>query len=680
MSVPVSLDPFRAWSPEHPNLYKAEVILHQNGKAIDSWPERFGVRKIERRGTDIYLNGQKIFLRGFGDDYVYPLTIASPPSREVHKAHLELARAYGFDYVRLHTHVETPEYFQAADEVGIMVQPALPYEGDQPATRDGCYAPLDDLNELIHHYRRYVSLTTYCMGNEGWHYRETQAPLFEFAKLLDPTRLVYAQDGTDIAYEGISDLWGGPVGDRPVTSQEIHGTMPVILHEYLNLSGPPDYRLAKLFTGAEQSPFTESLHGPEFDENIPHQLLVNTEPRPLGANRTTLGISTNLAEKVIQGGQQLQSIYQKLGIERARSIPGVKGYDYWTIVDVNGLMPQGLLNMFWQPKRSTSEYFRQFNSAAVLLLPDLLPDGKDRVFTSGERASFRVECSNYSPDAIDGATVSWSAETGGQVRSQGSLERVNIAQGAIAELGRIELTMPQVEHPAKVELRVKIDGRDIENAWDFICFPTKWPHAKLGGWWASSAIYPMLHATYPGLRPASPHLASREGRAQGFLITERLDDQAFGFLKAGGKVLLLGLGDFSPLEPGVWPGWWGPNDQRGTAMAESPAFGDFPGEEGMPSFAIFRIFHDAVLLQGGLANHVDPLMVTLSRGGYSMSVFQARLGSGELLATGLDLLSGKPEGSYLLDQFTRYVQSDRFQPQNEIAPDDLQAILASLRK
>jgi len=77
---------------------------------------------------------------------------------------------------------------------------------------------------------------------------------------------------------------------------------------------------------------------------------------------------------------------------------------------------------------------------------------------------------------------------------------------------------------------------------------------------------------------------------------------------------------------------------------------------------------------------VDPLMVTLSRAAYSMSVFQTRVGTGKLFATGLDLSSGRPEGPYLLDQFARYIESDRFQPPTEISLDDLQAILASLRK
>lgn len=110
ISLNVALDPFRAWSPEAPNLYRADVVLALDGQPIDGWVERFGVRKWEVRGASLYLNNQKFFIRGFGDDCVYPLTLASPASRDTHLAHLRLAKAYGFNYVRLHTHCEVPEY------------------------------------------------------------------------------------------------------------------------------------------------------------------------------------------------------------------------------------------------------------------------------------------------------------------------------------------------------------------------------------------------------------------------------------------------------------------------------------------------------------------------------------------------------------------------------------------
>jgi len=50
LAVPVTLDPFRAWSPEQPNLYRADIRLKMSGQADDGWVERFGVRKWEVRG------------------------------------------------------------------------------------------------------------------------------------------------------------------------------------------------------------------------------------------------------------------------------------------------------------------------------------------------------------------------------------------------------------------------------------------------------------------------------------------------------------------------------------------------------------------------------------------------------------------------------------------------------
>jgi hypothetical protein len=650
ISVPVDLDPFRPWSPEYPSLYRAEVSLQQYGRAVDDWVERFGVRKLERRGSDIYLNGKRYFLRGFGDDYIYPMTISSPASREVHKKHLELARSYGFNYVRNHTHVENPEYYQAAEEAGILIQPELPYYGSLPSSY-ASYAPLMDLNELIRHYRRFVSLATYSMGNEGLHEEQLREPLFRFAKLLDPSRLVVHQDGAT-NYEGISDFRGGPV-NTPVQEQDVLGSMPVVLHEYLNLTAAPDVRLEPLFTGAQTSPY----HLQEEKER---------------AER--LGVSWEMAERCIKGGHELQSIYQKLGLEQARSVAALDGYDYWTIADIDPFRPQGLLDMFWGLKRSSPEYFRQFNSATVLLLPDLSALGGDRVFVSGAKVSQRIASSNFSENAISPVRISWAVTAAGRTELQGRLEDLTIPQGTVSQLGRVEFTMPAVSHPTEVKLRTEIEGAGVQNEWSFYCFPEHWAHAELTKAFASTTVYEQLHSVYPGLQPSSPSAGKRPGR-EDLLITEQLDEEALKYLESGGKVLLLSLADLSPLKPGMRFGWWTPNNQRGTAMATSEAFGNFPSEEGLPSFAIFNIFREAVVLKGKLADHVDPLVITLGLDGYSTSVFQARVGAGKLFASGFDLLSDKPEAKYLLDQFAKYVQSSRFEPKQDLSVADLRLIV-----
>jgi hypothetical protein len=159
-----------------------------------------------------------------------------------------------------------------------------------------------------------------------------------------------------------------------------------------------------------------------------------------------------------------------------------------------------------------------------------------------------------------------------------------------------------------------------------------------------------------------------------------LDAAALEVLEAGGKVLLLSLADFSPVQPGFELGWWWPSNQRGTAMAASEAFGEFPSEAGLPSFALFRIFRNTAPLKGDLENHVDPLMLTIGKDGYLASVFQARVGPGRLFATGLDLGSGNPEAEYLLDQFVNYVRSSRFEPHKRLPPESVRTLLGRVEE
>ena len=93
----VPLSDFRPWTPESPNLYVAEVTLRDAKQAVHGWAERFGVRKLEVRGERFFLNNEPFFVRGYGDDYIYPLTLCSPTSREAHRKNLEIARCSGFN-------------------------------------------------------------------------------------------------------------------------------------------------------------------------------------------------------------------------------------------------------------------------------------------------------------------------------------------------------------------------------------------------------------------------------------------------------------------------------------------------------------------------------------------------------------------------------------------------------
>ena len=126
-TVTVTLPAVKLWSPEQRNLYVAVVSLSTGGSAVDAVTTRFGVRTITTDGGyQFLLNGQRVFLAGYGDDAIYPLTVSPPRTKEAYEPKVKLAHGLGFNFVRHHSGIGVgPEYFDAADEWGIMVSPEL---------------------------------------------------------------------------------------------------------------------------------------------------------------------------------------------------------------------------------------------------------------------------------------------------------------------------------------------------------------------------------------------------------------------------------------------------------------------------------------------------------------------------------------------------------------------------
>ena len=440
----VPLDPFRPWSPDQPNLYKASITLTVDGKPVDGWIERFGVRKWEVRGGDFYLNNHRFFVRGFGDDYIYPLTLSSPALREFHRKHLEIAKRYGFVYVRHHSHCEVPEFFDAADEVGLMIQPELPYYGNIPSAIDPTFfRPKQDLLELYTHYRRYVSFSTYCTGNEGYMGSPLDRELYRLGKQLDPTRLMQHQDGGNNV-PGNSDFdtaidipwtpgqalsfWGRTQVGKPA---KLDNTRPFFAHEYLNLATDEDPRLESKYTGAIRPPVSAAAFKQELQRN---------------------GLSWDWGIACLDAGSQLKKYYQKRGLESARLDPACDGYIYWTIVDVGSPSAQGLLDQFWQPKKTLPAEFRQFNGP-VAILANMTPDVP--VLAAGETRKVEWWISNFDTKPINGKTLKWIL-AGDETPMAGTIDGVQVGVGEVKKIGETILTAPTIEKPRHAKLTVSL--------------------------------------------------------------------------------------------------------------------------------------------------------------------------------------------------------------------------------
>lgn len=633
----VSLEVFRPWTPDTPALYLADLTLCDGTRPVHGWTERFGVRKLEVRGDRFFLNNAPFFIRGYGDDAVYPLTLMSPASREEHLRHLKIARAAGFVYVRLHTHCELPEFFEAADEAGILVQPELPYYGDYP-TEAFAFDPLRDLEELIGHYRRHVSLATYCMGNEGLLGRPLDRELYKLAKSRDADRLVLHQDGTMNTAEN-SDYRSGPINVWQPGSFTCDA--PFIAHEYLNLSVKLDPRLAPRFTGALQPPVTLEMRDGWLAE---------------------AGLDRRWGDACQDAAHALQGYYQKQGIESARMDPACDGYCFWTIVDVmvsqgRTYSAQGLLNAFWEAKPSGSrpDTFRRFNGDTVLLLKT---EREPRIAVSGERVPVHFWISHYGPQALRQAEPTWMLRAGETVLTQGACAGVNVVPGAVQELARTEITIPDLPRPAHATLDVSLAGTSIRNEWDFWLFPKR-AVASGADMAVSASLREAIAPLYTGVVPAG----TPEAREADLVISHLGSPDVAPALAAGKRVILINLTEGAP---NVSLGWWWMGSQVGTAFARHPALADFP-HAGHLSPLTFRILKQGLRLPA-LSGLRPEEMFAVGEGGsgYFLYGAQGRVGQARVLLTfGLDLLGGHPEGICILDGLIRYARSDAFKPEGE---------------
>ena len=619
-TLEVPLSSFRPWSPEHPNLYTGIVELVENGRVVHARRERFGVRKLEVRGNEFYLNGKPFFMRGFGDDAVYPLTGLSPVDRDIHRAHLAKAREAGFNFVRLHTHCELPEYFEAADELGVMIQAELPYYSDVP-TEGFEFDPVRDVTELWRNYRRHPSFAVYSMGNEGSFGPALDRRLHSYVKAMDPDRLKINQDChvASINPPDAADYLGGPINVWPRGS--MNPDRPFVTHEYLNLCIKVDSRDEALYTGAWLPPVTRKSRAEWLAK---------------------FGLGMEWGDRLQDAQHALQRHYQQSGVEAARRDPYCDGYCFWTIADVvvaqgASYTAQGLFNPFWEQKRGgfSAAEFSKFNSQSCILLD--VPDG-NRVFVSGDQLEVDFLFANYGDAALQDATMEWCLNVG---NVKGACKIGDVALGPVRKIASQKIVFPSVEKPVKATLSAHVGS--VSNDWDFWVFPRR---GRRDG--RDLAVVPSLKEAMGLLYAGFAVIGTAEADKAAVVVAESGSPEAETALETGRRVVAIGKANGVP---NVKLGWWWMGEQVGTALLDHPVFGSLP-HEGVLSPLLFRIVGKGKPLDGTGIDQKGLLMV--GEGGQGCFAYlarrQAKDGKGVAIESfGLDLLSGLPEATAILD-------------------------------
>lgn len=189
------------WELDDPRLYTARTTLSVDGKVVDSYDTRFGIRSIEyipEKG--FFLNGKVTKFKGVCNHHdLGPLGAAVNKSALRHQ--IELLKDMGVNAIRTAHNMPAPELAELCDEMGMMLM-VEPFDdwGFRPKSPNGYGSVFNewaerDITNMVENFRNNPSVVMWSIGNEvpsqwGPDGMRELTMLQDLVHSLDPTRPV----------------------------------------------------------------------------------------------------------------------------------------------------------------------------------------------------------------------------------------------------------------------------------------------------------------------------------------------------------------------------------------------------------------------------------------------------------------------------------------------------------
>ena len=161
-------------------------------------------RDFHIEGQHFYANGHKIFLRGKHDACVWPLTGHVPMDVASWRDYLGRCADYGLNHVRFHSWCPPEAAFVAADELGIILQPELPFWGSFDEKDSLLMAFLHKEGEnILRWYGHHPSFRMFALGNELWGSIDKMAEFVSDFRKMAPDKLYTFGSNYYLGYQGV---------------------------------------------------------------------------------------------------------------------------------------------------------------------------------------------------------------------------------------------------------------------------------------------------------------------------------------------------------------------------------------------------------------------------------------------------------------------------------------------
>lgn len=498
------------WDEHCPALYRITLDIGGNKSVIT-----VGLRQFKAEGDKFTVNGKKTFLRGKHEGMIFPLTGFAPTDAESWLRVMKTAKSYGINHYRFHTCCPPEAAFEAADILGIYMEPELPFWGtvtDESEEKHNAAEQQFLIDEGFRILKAYGNHPSFCMmslGNELWGSKEKLNEILAGYKAFDDRHL-YTQGSNNFQWcPCVVENDDFFVGVRLSNDRLLRGSYAMCdaPQGHVQVKKPcagNDYDAAvtgnSLFDvkkGEIQIQYGTSVRTVEAEGNddgfrpqipiITHEVgQYETYPNFSEIKKYTSSIKARnleiFRERLAQKGMlsqadeffkcsgQLAVQCYKQELEAAFRTKSIAGFQLLDIQDFSGQGTAlvGILDAFMDSKGLISaEQWRGFCSDAVLTARF-----DSYIFEEGEPFSATVVLTYFGAESADGKEVSWNlSDEQGLVRFNGQ-ERIHIDKNEnYADVCDINVVLPYCGTPKKLKLTLKCHELNTENSYEIYVYP-----------------------------------------------------------------------------------------------------------------------------------------------------------------------------------------------------------------
>ncbi len=646
----------KKWSDKEPYLYNLKVILSDGENSLDELEQSFGLRNVYAEENKIFLNNERIILRGITEHAYFPETCTVPTNIEYYYKALKALKSAGYNWMRFHTWTPPEECLEVADKLGMLIQVEAP----------NGFNDTDFLN-IIHTCRKHPSVIIYCCGNEvpfKDNLSKKLRKMSDYTHTLVPNTLFNPMEAlrkiefdADKNEEGYIET---PIPHNTKMLNEVREYSDVIapavwVFSYNSLETDMkkiDDRLSiyKKPCLIHEAGINDSYLNLDLEKRYENTRIGTDLFTATRKYLTEMGVIQNASIYYQNSCKWMRQII-KFSMEKARHLEKVAGYDFLGGIDCHwhrSGYAVGTFNEFYELKYGFSlEDMQEFNGESVILSNVSL----ERNLISGEKLNVKLQVSLYGKYDIENADLIWYFEDDNKnIYSKGQQKIHKITKGSISDLTEIVLNVPEIEEIGKhllLKVRLSNEVYELTNKWDY---------------WVFNA-----------------QIAEKENSSPEIKILNNLTMEDIDFINEGGKVLLLGTSNLPSINTSFQIMSGGrTSGHNSTVIYDHPLTRKFPHDgfcdlqfNSMMENGKSIVFNDLDLEFSPIIEMVSTYKLVKKQA----SVFELQIGKGGLLVNTLNMENKTPASITLHNLMLDYLSSDEFAPRQKITAQKFKEIL-----